>query len=57
MKREETVLCLTCGEPLKIKNLPDYCQNHADMRTNLGIPDNLNEALNPHDGNSLGRFQ
>jgi len=57
MRREETVLCLTCGEPLKIKNLPDYCQNHADMRTNLGIPDNLNEALNPHDGNSLGRFQ
>jgi len=32
MRREEPLICLTCVDPLTVKNLLFYCRNHIDTR-------------------------
>ncbi|KAE9534983.1 hypothetical protein AGLY_008275 [Aphis glycines] len=50
MRREEPAMCLTCREPLTVKQLLIHCRIHIDTRQNLKLPDNLFEALSPtHD--------
>ena len=52
MRREEPVMCLTCGEPLTFKHLLIHCRIHTDIRKNLELPDNLFEALSPTQDNT-----
>jgi len=53
MRKEEPTLRLTGGEPLTVlKHLLIYCRNRIETRSNLGIPDNLYEALSPNEENS-----
>jgi len=47
MRKEEHILCLTCGKLHAYSQIPPYSLSKpcVETRSNLGIPDNLFEAL------------
>ncbi|XP_060867266.1 uncharacterized protein LOC132942682 [Metopolophium dirhodum] len=47
MDRSEPEQCQTCGETSTVEHIICHCRKFADIRINLNISDNLEEALSP----------
>lgn len=52
MRREEYVLCQTCGELVSVQNLLIDCRMHTKPKRDLEIQDNLYETLGPNENYS-----
>jgi len=51
MDKSEPEQCQTCGETFTVEHIICHCRQFADIRTNLKISDNLEEALSPQSTN------
>jgi len=51
MTKTELEPCPTCGETTSVKHIICFCREYNDIRINLKLADNLQEALGPEPDN------